>query len=222
MGHVSIASTVRVMLRSLACLLFLGVLAACTTGQVVGTTQVQPLSLTRGRLAGERIALLTPSSVTGQEEDKQGLAIAVFDVLNEMRPEQRAIALPSALTAINQANLSQDYRRMLDDYRATGLFERAALSRIGAAVGARFLVQLKLSSFRQESKSRWGTLGLRILETKSTTVRLFMQIWDSAEGAIVWEGMTEITSAYDSVSEETVAFSSVIKEAARRLVAKMP
>jgi hypothetical protein len=81
---------------------------------------------------------------------------------------------------------------------------------------------LKLAGFRQESKGRWGALGLRVFETKSTTARLFLQIWDSKEGAIAWEGGVEMTMAYESASEETVTFSSVIEASARRLIARLP
>ncbi len=203
-------------------LLALLLLAACSTAQIQGETKIQPLTLTHQSLLRDRLALITPSSVTGQEEDRQSLALAFHDVIMAVRSDLKTIALPVALTAINRSGLAYDYRRMFDDYRATGVFDRSSLARIGSAVGARYLAQLKLAGFRQESKSRWGTFGLRIFETKSTSVRLFLQIWDCAEGAIVWEGSTEITSAYDSINEETVTFSNVIQEAARRLIERLP
>jgi hypothetical protein len=211
------------MIARMAILVILGLLlGGCGTTQIQGTTQVQALQLNREGLRQHGLAFLTPSSVTGQEEDKQALALAFFEVIRKARPDLRLVSLPVALTAINTAGLAGDYRRMLDDYRATGVFDRERLRRIGDAVGVKYLAQLKLAGFRQESKSRWGTLGLRIFETKSTSVRLFLQIWDSDDGAIVWEGAVEITSAYDSMSEETVTFRSVIEECARRLVERLP
>jgi hypothetical protein len=197
-------------------------LGGCGTAQVQGTTQIQALQITAEELRKHGLAFLTPSSVTGQEEDRQALALAFFGVMRKARPDLRLVSLPVVLTAINSAGLAGDYRRMLDDYRATGVFDRDRLVKIGSAVGVKYLAQLKLAGFRQESKSRWGALGLRIFETKSTTVRLFLQVWDSSDGSIVWEGAVEITSAYDSLSEETVTFRSVIEECARRLVERLP
>ena len=194
----------------------------CGAPQIQGTTQVQALQLTRDSLQRHGLAFLTPSSVTGQEEDKQPLALSFFEVIHKLRPDLRLVSLPVALTAINTAGLAGDYRRMLDDYRSTGVFDRDRLRQIGDAIGVKYLAQLKLAGFRQESKSRWGTFGLRIFETKITTVRLFLQLWDSDDGSIVWEGAVEITSAYDSMSEETVTFRSVIEECARRLVQRLP
>lgn len=197
-------------------------LGACAMPQIQGTTQVLPLQLATGELERGGLAFLTPSSVTGQEEDKQALALSFFEVVEKARPELRPVSLPAALTALNGAGLAGDYRRMLDDYRATGVFDRERLTSIGRAIGVRYLVQLKLAGFRQESKSRWGTLGLRIFETKTTTARLFMQIWDSRDGSIAWEGAVEVTSAHDSISEETVSFRSVVAECARRLLERLP
>ena len=160
--------------------------------------------------------------MTGQEEDKQALALSFYEVLKEARPDFRAVSLPRALTALNRAGMAGDYRRLLDDYRATGVFEKNQLARLGEVVGARYLVQLKLAGFRQETRERWGMLGLRVYDTRSTTVRLFMQVWDSTEGAIVWEASTELTSAYDTLSEETISFGSAIQSAARQLIERLP
>jgi hypothetical protein len=184
--------------------------------------QVSVLTLTRQNLEEHGLAFLTPSTVTGQEEDKQALALSFFDVIDKARPDIKPIALPATLTAINRAGLAGEYRRMIEDYRTTGLLDRDGIRKVGQAIGARYLAQLKLAGFRQESKNRWGALGFRIFDTKSTTARLFLQIWDSADGAIVWEGAVEKTAAYDSVREETVTFDSIIAEAARELVARLP
>lgn len=197
-------------------------LAACTAPQILSTIQTQPLNLTRAELNQAGVAFMTPSSVTGQEEDKQALALSFVEVLKRERPELRIVSLPASLSAINRAGLTSDYRRMLDDYRLTGLLDRYILNQIGRAVGARYLAQLKLAGFRQESKDRWGTLGFRIFQTKSTIVRLFLQIWDSKDGSIVWEGTVELTSSHDSVDEDTVTFHSAIAESARQLIQRLP
>ncbi|MCX7164488.1 MAG: hypothetical protein WCI19_08345 [Betaproteobacteria bacterium] len=197
-------------------------LAACSAPQILSTVQTQPLSLTRPNLNKFGIAFMTPSSVTGQEEDKQALALAFGEVLRSDRPDIRVVSLPATLSAVNRAGLSADYRRMLDDYRATGLLDRRILQQVGRVAGARYLAQLKLAGFRQESKERWGAFGLRIFQTKSTVVRLFLQIWDSDDGSIAWEGTVELTSSHDSTDEGTVTFHSAIVDSARRLIERLP
>lgn len=208
----------------LACIAAL-VMGGCATQhspQTAQSVQVSPLTLTRQNLESGGVAFLTPSSVTGQEEDRQALAMSFFEVLAVARPEMKLVSLPEALTAINRAGLAADFGRMIEDYRLTGLLNRSMLRRIGEATGARYLMQLKLAGFEQKSKSRWGILGIRIFDTQITNMRLFVQLWDSADGAIVWEGMAETTSAYDSVSEETVTFRSASERTAHELVRRLP
>jgi len=65
-------------------------------------------------------------------------------------------------------------------------------------------------------------LGLRVLETKSSTIRLFLQIWDSRDGSVAWEGAQESTVSHESLAEEYVSMKSIVQESARDLVASLP
>ena len=194
----------------------------CATPQIHGATQALALNLKDGALQKGGLAFVTPSSVTGQEEDKQALALVFAEVIRQERPGTHIVALPEALSAINRSGLTGDYRRMLEDYRLTGIFDRDVLTRVGTVTGARYIAQLKLAGFRQDSSNRWSLLGLRIVDTRSTTLRLFIQIWDSQDGSIAWEGSDELTSARDYLEERTVTFRSAVAESARRLVLQLP
>lgn len=221
-------TTIRVRAAFAALLLSIAPVALMTGCATQGSPQtsrsveISRLTLPKDALAAGGLAFLTPSTVTGQEEDKQALALSFHKVLAREHPSLKPVALPVALTAINRAGLAADFGRMIEDYRITGLFDRSIIRKVGAATGTRYLAQLKLAGFRQESKNRWGALGFRIFDTKASSVRLFLQIWDSSDGAIVWEGAVELTAAYDSISEETVTFDSVISEAAQALVERLP
>ncbi|MFY9327536.1 MAG: hypothetical protein WAO76_05875 [Georgfuchsia sp.] len=172
------------------------------------------------RTAG--IAIITPSSITGQEEDKQALALVFAEVLQEMRPELHIVSLTETLSAINKMALTSEYKKMFEDYRLTGIFERKTLQKVAQVTGARYIAQLKLGAFRQESKSRWGLLGIRMMETKSSTIRIFLQIWDSNDGSIAWEGSQESTLSLDSFSEENISLRSLVEESARELIRHFP
>lgn len=197
-------------------------LAACSTSQIRATADARPYSMTAQSLYWDGVGFITPSSVTGQEEDKQALSQSFTKVLQQVRPELLVVSLPMTLTAVNRAGLAGDYRRMIEDYRTTGMFDQRILRKVGEATGVRYLVHLKLAGFRQESKNRWGAFGLRVFDTMSTTIRLFVQIWDGTDGSIAWEGSVELTSAHESMAEEMVTFGSAIEEAARRLVERLP
>jgi len=111
---------------------------------------------------------------------------------------------------------------MYQDYRDSGLFSAEALSRIGAATGARYVAQLKLQSFSESSKNRFGFLGLRLVETQYADVRLFLTVWDSRDGSVAWEAMQELRISRESTSEEPLMLRRVLEHSARELIARLP
>src|SRR2546421_296685 len=124
------------------------------------------LSLGKGDLEAAGIAFITPSTVTGQEQEKQTVALAFADVMAAQRPGVKVVTLAETLSAVNRAGLVDAYRRMYEDYRDTALLPAEVLRRLGASTGARYIGQLKLQGFSQNSKNRLGILGLRIIDTQ--------------------------------------------------------
>jgi hypothetical protein len=202
--------------------LLLPLLAACTmANQRYSTPHTEDFGLAVGALEVGGLGFLTPSTVTGQEEDRQPLALVVADVVAERRQDIRIVGLPQTLSAVNRAGLTDAYKRMYQDYRDSGVFEPAVLRQIGDA-GVRYVVQLKRAGSPQQPKGRFGILGLSILQTQAANIRLFLQIWDTDDGSIVWEGNNELNRAYDTMSERSVSFDTVVRESASELIAKMP
>jgi hypothetical protein len=197
-------------------------LAGCSTMQIYPTLQEQRISLRPGDLETAGLAFITPSTVTGQEQEKQAVALSFADTMKRERPALRVTTLAETLGAVNKAGLSDAYRKMYDDYRDTGLFDAAVLKRVGAATGARYIAQLKLQRFEQGAKDRFGLLGIRIVETKFAHLRLFLQVWDSADGSIAWEGVQELRVSQDTATEEPVMLHTVLERTARDLVARLP
>lgn len=195
---------------------------AANTQQNVPTTQVLVINLSSENLRGGGLAIITPSSATGQEEDRQALALAFTEVLLKIRPDLRIVPLPQTLSAINRAGLTREYRQMFEDYRLAGIFDNEALQKVARVTGTRYVAQLKLGAFRQESKDRFGMLGLRVLQTKTSTIRLFLQIWDSTDGSVAWEGAQESTLSHESLAEEYVSMKSIVQESARDLLTRLP
>lgn len=194
----------------------------CSTNQLHAQADVTEIALRPGELERHGLAFITPSTVTGQEEDKQNLAFVFAKVLKERRPEIPLVSLPETLSAINRAGLAEEYRAMYADYRDTGIFKKESLRKVGQITGTRYLAQLKLSNFTQDSKGRFNFLGLRLLQTKQANIRLFFQIWDSQDGSIVWEGTEELNYTWDTPKETPVTFQLVVGEVARNLVGRLP
>jgi hypothetical protein len=198
-------------------------LAGCsTTNQLHATTQVRAINLESQALKTSGIAFITPTSVTGQEEDRQALALTFAETLKLARPDLRIVPLPETLGAINSAGFASEYKRMFEDSRLTGIFSRDTLRKVSHVTGVRYLAQLNLGGFRQGSENRWGFLGIRMIETQSTSLRLYLQIWDSENGTIAWEGAQELTASIDTLKDDPITFKTAVEQSAKELISRLP
>jgi hypothetical protein len=197
-------------------------LPGCSIPQTYSSIQHRSITLQPQELERYGLAFITPSTVTGQEEEKQAVALTFSEVLKRMRPDIPVMTLPQTLSAVNQAGIEEDYKLMYVDYRDTGLFKLDSLRSVSRATGMRYLGQLKLSGFSQGSDGRLSILGLRLLSTKIARLRLFFQIWDSRNGSIAWEGMEELEYAEDTPMERTVTLKTVMERAASDLIERLP
>ncbi len=195
---------------------------SCAIPQTYHTTQHRVLSLEPDDLSTHGLAFITPSTVTGQDEEKQAVAITFTEVLYSRRPDIPIRALPQTLSAVNRAGLEDRYARMFEDYRNTGLFSHATLKDIAGATGVRYLGLLKLSGFTQGSDGRLSVFGLRLMNTKQASIRLFFQIWDSADGSISWEGVEELQHCMDTPTESAVTLKAVLELASKHLIDQLP
>jgi len=204
-------------------LMAMWLLSGCAnSNQLHSTTQVRAIKLESQALKASGIAFITPTSVTGQEEDKQSLALAFTEVLKLSRPDLYILPLPETLGAINTAGLAGEYRQMLDDSRLTGVFSRETLQKISHVTGARYLAQLKLGGFGQGLQERWGFLGIRLVETQSTSLRIYLQIWDGENGTIAWEGSQELTASIDTLKNAPISFKDAVDQSAKELIPRLP
>jgi len=168
------------------------------------------------------IAFITPATVTGQEEDRPALALIFSQVLEETRPTTHIVPLNATLSAISRAGASEDYNRMVMRYRDLGTLDPATLALVSNATGVRYIAQLQMANFQQESQDRFSVLGLRMVQTKKANIRLFLRIWNGQEGSIAWEGAQELYMAKETVTENAISFRDVVELSAREIIAKIP
>lgn len=209
------------LISMLAFVCFVG-LTGCATGQIHSSSDFESSGLEASQLGAGGVAFITPSTVTGQEADRQALALIFTEVIREAKPEVEITSLSQTLSAINDAGLSDQYKQMYVDYSDTGIFKLSTLQEISQSTGRRYLFQLKLSSFKQDTKGRFSALGLRLFQTTLANIRLFLQVWDAETGAIVWEGNEEVTFAEDTGYERPVTFESMVRKAAGNLIKHLP
>ena len=196
-------------------------LCACSP-QISTEINHDQFNLTADDLRAGGIAFITPSTVTGQEEEKQAVAFVFAATLIKERPDLNVITLPQTLSLINSAGLADEHKEMYKEYRDSGIFSRKTLLEIATAGGIRYLAQLKLAGFSQSSKDRFGFFGLRMVQTKSATGRLFFQLWDAQQGVISWESVEELSWAEEKISENPITLQTIMVRAAQDIAERLP
>mgnify|MGYP007059378758 CR=1 FL=1 len=197
-------------------------ITGCSGVQIHSSIKHHAISLQAGDLEQNGLAFLTPTTPTGQEEDKQALAFVFADVMGKLHQEIRIVTLPDTLGQVNRADLADAYREMYDEYRSTGILNKKLLSRISQMVETRYLALINLGKFTQGTNTRFGVLGLRLIDTKFSNMRLFLQIWDGRTGGIAWEGYVEVNYSDETFSEQPISFRQIMIESAQQLIATLP
>lgn len=202
-------------------LLLVSTVTACATPRQAPPDVQVSSALPHGVFGSHAIAFLTPSTSGGQEDDKQSLAFAFATTLADARPEVRVVTLAQTLGAVNRAGMTRDYQRMYEGFHATGVLDRKVLAKLRGITGARFFALLQLGDFRRETGARTIAPGLAS-GIERARIRLFLQVWDSIDGTVAWEGMNEAVYSTDTPDAETMSFRSVVERAARDLIALLP
>jgi hypothetical protein len=190
------------------------------TNQVNADLQYQQLRDGNILLGRDGIGVLTPSAPTGQEADRHALADALGAILEE-NTQTKVVTLPAMLSAINESGLARSYSTMFTEYERTGLLERDVLRQLGEAANVRYVAKLNLGNFQQETSGRAKIFGVRFLDTRTASIRVHLEIWDTQTGGIVWQGNEELTFPQEGVRETPVTFQQVARLASNRLVTKV-
>lgn len=127
-------------------------------------------------------------------------------ILEKLTPNWRVVDEQSTLTRINTQGLGKDYILLRRDAEDTHLLDRESLRSIGAALGVRYIFQPRLVSFSQTMTQRWKVPGLelRVVETRSSMMRISLQLWDAGSGELIWSSMAESVLANEAVSQDPV------------------
>jgi len=129
----------------------------------------------------------------------------------------KAVSAHETLSRLNQQGLATLYAEMISEYLRSGILNRAGLEKIGQALEVGYVFQPSMAAFSQFTSSRFSLLGLRLFQTRISTLRLSVQLWSTRSGEIVWESYAEGTLATEDVREFRIPF----KEIASRLWQRM-
>jgi hypothetical protein len=160
-------------------------------------------SVDMAALACEPVAALGVVAPAGIQGLSATVSHALTIALVQGSPPIRVIPMPEVLNRLTDRGLAGEYAEVLAGYGRSGIPERERLQRIGAALDARYLLQPGLAEFSQSLFDKFEFSGVKILKTRVSVMRLWLQVWDTQTGHILSESTGEVTVNAPVLRQET-------------------
>jgi hypothetical protein len=162
------------------------------------------------------LAFMAPGNLQGLSPT---LSHALGGALAEVRPPIREISTDETLNQLADKGLASEYADMRAGFARNGMLDRQRLRRIGLELGSRYVLLPGVAEFNEEILDKYEAAGLKLLRNRVTTLRLWLQLWDSQTGHIVWESSGEATAATVFLSpKQTVALEQITKKLLVRML----
>jgi len=198
-------------------------LAACSPslyGWTVRTSSTPTFgSFSPWTLEREPVAIFEAHAPGGLRGNELGLAGYLAEILKTIAPDFKVVDPQETASRINTGGLAQDYARMRTDYEVTNILEATALRKLGEAAKARYAFQPRLGAFTQTMTNRWTPWDLRIIQTRSSMMRLSLQLWDTHTGEPVWSSTAEAILSGEVVFQDPVYLEDAARVALGSVVA---
>ena len=162
------------------------------------------------------LAFVAPGNLQGLGPT---LSHALSGALAEVTPPIREIPTDQTLNQLTDKGLATEYADMRAGFARNGMLDRQRLRRIGLGLGSRYVLLPGVAEFNEEILDKYEAAGIKLLRNRVTTLRLWLQLWDSQTGHIVWESSGEVTVAAVFLSpKQTVALEQITKKLLVRMI----
>jgi hypothetical protein len=162
------------------------------------------------------LGLVSPASLQGFNPP---LSHALNAALSEVSPPIRGIAAHETVNMLNEKGQAAQYGALIAGFGRAGSLEREPLQRIGSALSSRYVLLPGLAEFNQVIIDRLSIYGWNLIQSRVTTLRLWLQLWETQTGKILWESAGEVTVATKLLrSEQTVALDDIAQKLWLRMI----
>ena len=178
----------------------------------------KPKSFDKGELVRMPVMVLAFVAPGNLQGFGPTLSLALDDALREVVPPIRNIPVEESLNRLTDQGLATEYADLRAGFARNGILDRQRLRRVGFGLGSRYVLLPGIAQFDEEILDKYEAAGIKLLRNRVTTLRLWLQLWDSLTGHIVWESSGEVTIATVFLSpRHTVALEQI----ARKLLVRM-
>ena len=183
------------------------------------TSTPKPASFDTSALAHRPVVVLAFVAPGNLQGFSPTLSHALSGALTEVIPPVREIPVDETLNQLTDKGLATEYADMRAGFARNGMLDRRRLRRIGLGLGSRYVLLPGVAQFDEEILDKFEAAGIKLLRNRVTTLRLWLQLWDSQTGHIVWESSGEVTAATAFLSpKQTVALEQITKKLLVRMI----
>jgi hypothetical protein len=183
------------------------------------TSTPLPKSLDTSELARMPVTVLAFVAPGNLQGFSLTLSQALSGALTEVNPPIREVSTDETINRLADQGLATEYADLRAGFARNGMLDRLRLRRIGSGLGSRYVMLPGLAQFDEEILDKYEAAGIKLLRNRVTTLRLWLQLWDSQTGHIVWESSGEITTVTVFLSpKQTVALEQTAKKLLVRMI----
>jgi len=198
------------------------VVAGCTplyTWDINTNSTVRPPSFDVGELSRQPVATVGLVAAGGLAGYSTALSHALVAALAEASPPIRAVPSHEIANAVNDRGLASEYTELLAGLARNGIMERERLQRIGSALGFRYLLLPGLAQFDHAILDRFEITGIKVIRTRVTILRVWLQLWDMQTGHILWESAGEVATSSEVLRHERIVpLDDIAQKLWRRMI----
>lgn len=193
--------------------------AGCTSSiygwQVRTESTNMASSFSLASLHQEPIVLFSAITPPGLHGNEIMVASELGLVFRKLAPDWKVVSAQEAASHINRQGLATAYARMRVEYEQSDILNQDLLRQIGGVTGARYVFQPRVSAFTQTMTHRWSIplFSVRLVETRSSTMRVSLQLWDVKTGELLWASVAEGTMQNEALSQDPVYFQDIARAA---------
>jgi len=196
--------------------------AGCTpvyTWDINTNSTARPPSFDVGELSRQPVVTVGLVAAGGLAGYSTALSHALVAALAEASPPIRAVPSHEIANAVNDRGLAGEYTELLAGFARNGIMERDRLQRIGSALGLRYLLLPGLAQFDHAILDRFEFTGLKIIRTRVTILRVWLQLWDMQTGHILWESAGEVATSSEVLRHDRIVpLDDIAQKLWRRMI----
>jgi hypothetical protein len=183
------------------------------------TSTPKPKSFDVAALAREPVATFGLIAPAGLQGFNPVLSHALIAALGEASPSIRGIPTRETLNSLNEQGLAAEYADLISGFTRSGILERQRLQKIGSALGSPYVLLPGLAELKEVMVDRIGFYGWNFIQSRVTTLRLWLQLWDVQAAQMLWESAGEVTMATELLRpERTVALDEIAQTLWLRMI----